>query len=74
MPALGPQPLTPHEQDVAGFVARGRTYAEIAERLTLPPATVAEHAAHILQKLGFTRRVQIATWAVQQEFWIADAN
>jgi DNA-binding CsgD family transcriptional regulator len=40
----------------------------------LTPATVAEHVAHSLQKRGFTRRVQLAVWAVQQRLWIGDAN
>jgi DNA-binding NarL/FixJ family response regulator len=40
---------------VAGLIARGLTNADIAEQLTLPPATMVEHVAHILETLGFTR-------------------
>ena len=34
----------------------------IARRLYLSRPTVASHVAHILTKLGFTSRAQIAAW------------
>jgi non-specific serine/threonine protein kinase len=35
---------------------------EIAERLFLSERTVDNHVSHILAKLGFDSRVQVATW------------
>ena len=36
--------------------------AESNPALTISPKTVAAHVEHILTKLGFSRRAQIATW------------
>jgi len=38
----------------------------IARRLYLSRPTVASHVAHILTKLGFSSRAQIAAWAAQR--------
>jgi DNA-binding CsgD family transcriptional regulator len=32
----------------------------------LSPATVATHISHILEKLGFSSRVEIAAWIVER--------
>ncbi len=64
-------PLTRREKEVATLVADGLTNAEIARRLVLVPGTVSNHVEHILSKLGFARRVQIATWALQQGLFSA---
>jgi DNA-binding NarL/FixJ family response regulator len=66
--------LTPREREVAVLVASGLTNDEIAERLFLVRGTVANHIIHILRKLGFSRRVQIATWSVQHGLWTPDAG
>jgi DNA-binding NarL/FixJ family response regulator len=73
---LAPVPhwLTPREQDVATLLARGLSTSEIARQLVVFPATVTTHVEHILQKLGFQHRVQIATWAAQQRLWLSDAH
>jgi DNA-binding NarL/FixJ family response regulator len=34
--------------------------------LKLSPATVSSHVAHILSKLGFRSRVQVAAWIVRR--------
>jgi predicted ATPase/DNA-binding CsgD family transcriptional regulator len=54
--------LTRREEDVAGLVAEGLTNREIAGRLVISPRTVESHVEHILSKLDFTTRAQIATW------------
>jgi non-specific serine/threonine protein kinase len=54
--------LTAREWEVAALVAQGCTNQQIAARLVFTEATAAKHVEHILQKLGFTSRVQIASW------------
>jgi non-specific serine/threonine protein kinase len=54
--------LSPRELEVAALVAQGCTNQEIASRLIFTQATAAKHVEHILEKLGFTSRVQIASW------------
>ena len=56
------RPLTAREFEVARLVAEGMTNAAIGEQLRLSPRTVGAHVEHILAKLGFTRRVEIAAW------------
>jgi predicted ATPase/DNA-binding CsgD family transcriptional regulator len=58
--------LTPRESEVAGLVALGLSNREIARRLFISEHTAATHVQHILDKLEFSTRAQIATWAVQQ--------
>ncbi|WP_260845095.1 ATP-binding protein [Prescottella equi] len=77
--ALGEQPLdvaepaadsghnlTRREMQVAELVAEGMTNRAIAERLVIAPRTVEGHVDHILAKLGFTSRTQVAAWMVAQ--------
>lgn len=52
--------LTTGEQRVAIAVARGMSNAAIAEELFVSIATVKSHISHILEKLAFNNRVQIA--------------
>jgi DNA-binding CsgD family transcriptional regulator/tetratricopeptide (TPR) repeat protein len=59
-------PLSPRELEVAGLVAEGLSNPAIARRLYLSRPTIAHHVAHILTKLGFASRAQIAAWVVQQ--------
>ncbi|MDV7352165.1 LuxR C-terminal-related transcriptional regulator [Rhodococcus oxybenzonivorans] len=58
--------LTAREQQVAGLVAHGMTNREIAEKLVISPRTAQGHVEHILAKLRFTSRAQIAAWAIEQ--------
>ena len=59
-------PLTRREMEVASLVARGLSNREIATALAVTRKTAAAHVEHILNKLGFHSRAQIASWAVSQ--------
>jgi len=54
--ALAGLGLTPRQRDVAGWLARGRTNAEIAALLAAGPRTVEKHVERILFKLGVENR------------------
>ncbi|WTX00784.1 LuxR C-terminal-related transcriptional regulator (plasmid) [Streptomycetaceae bacterium NBC_01309] len=58
----GYAPLTPRERQIAALVAEGKTNREIAEQLVISPRTAETHVEHILTKLGFTSRTQVASW------------
>ena len=58
--------LTRRESEIAALVAEGLTNREIAERLVMAPRTAEGHVAHILGKLGFTSRAQLAAWSAAQ--------
>jgi DNA-binding CsgD family transcriptional regulator len=62
----GADVLSPREIEVADLVADGLSNPAIARRLYLSRPTVASHVAHILAKLGFSSRAQIAAWAAQR--------
>ncbi|WP_063020150.1 protein kinase domain-containing protein [Nocardia niwae] len=76
--ALGEQPadasvasgpavrLTKRERQVADLVAQGLSNKQIANKLVVSQRTVQGHVEHILTKLGFTSRTQIAAWIVEQ--------
>ncbi|MFJ9390863.1 ATP-binding protein [Nocardioides sp. NPDC101246] len=53
-------PLTPREQEIARLVATGKTNREIADDLVIALRTVDTHVQHILTKLDFTSRSQVA--------------
>lgn len=53
-------PLTRREQEIARLVATGRTNREIADELVIALRTVDTHVQHILTKLDFTSRSQVA--------------
>ena len=66
-PAAGTGPaLTRRERQVAELVARGLSDKEIAAELVIARRTAESHVAHILQKLGFSARSQIASWVAHQ--------
>jgi DNA-binding CsgD family transcriptional regulator len=54
--------LSAREAEVARLVAEGLTNRQIAARLVISERTAGNHVAHILTKLGFTSRTQIAGW------------
>jgi non-specific serine/threonine protein kinase len=58
----GTAALTRREEQVAALVAEGLTNKEIAARLVISQSTAARHIEHILAKLGFLGRAQIAAW------------
>jgi non-specific serine/threonine protein kinase len=55
-------PLSPRELQVARLVAGGRSNKEIAAELVISQRTAENHVEHILTKLGFTSRAQVAAW------------
>ena len=60
-------PLTKRELEVADLVAEGLTNQAIAGRLFISPRTAQGHVEHILTKLGYTSRTQIAAWVVERQ-------
>ncbi len=56
--------LTAREREVAILIAQGKSNRAIAEALVVQVKTVEVHVTHILGKLGFTSRAQIAGWSV----------
>ncbi|MFD4293600.1 ATP-binding protein [Rhodococcus sp. NPDC058532] len=74
--ALGEQPVTPvptetvltrRERQVADLVARGMTNRAIAEALVISRRTAEGHVEHVLTKLGFNSRSQIAAWVAERK-------
>ena len=59
--------LSRREFEVAELVAKGMTDREIAAELVIAQRTAESHVQHILTKLGFRSRAQIAAWAVTTE-------
>ncbi|WP_435832917.1 response regulator transcription factor [Nocardia vinacea] len=76
--ALGEQPtdaapasgasakLTKRERQVADLVAQGLSNKQIAAELVIAQRTAEGHVEHILTKLGFNSRAQIAAWTADQ--------
>ncbi|MCX5208314.1 LuxR C-terminal-related transcriptional regulator [Kitasatospora sp. NBC_00240] len=61
----GDSPLTRREQQVAVLVAEGLSNKQIAADLVIAQRTAEGHIEHVLSKLGFTSRTQIAIWVAQ---------
>ena len=60
--AAADDPLSPREREVAVLVADGLSNREIAARLVISERTAQNHVQHVLTKLGFVNRAQIAAW------------
>ena len=58
--------LTPREHEVARLLAEGLSNKDIAARLVISQRTAETHVDHILGKLGFTSRGQVASWVAAQ--------
>jgi predicted ATPase/class 3 adenylate cyclase/DNA-binding CsgD family transcriptional regulator len=56
--------LTTREREVAAQIAQGKSNQAIAAELFISLKTVEANVTHILAKLGFTSRAQIAGWTV----------
>jgi non-specific serine/threonine protein kinase len=55
--------LTRRQLEIADLIAEGLSNREIAARLVLSVRTAESHVDHIMTRLGFTSRTQIASWA-----------
>jgi DNA-binding CsgD family transcriptional regulator len=60
-----PGGLTRREREIAELVGRGLTNRQIADVLHVAERTAENHVQHILTKLGFNNRSQIAAWAAR---------
>src|SRR5580765_2572604 len=58
--------LTTREREVLELVARGASYAEIAERLTISPRTAETHRTNLMRKLDLKTSADITLYAVQR--------
>jgi DNA-binding NarL/FixJ family response regulator len=63
----GPGPLTRREREIAGLVAQGLTNRQIAAMAHISERTAETHIQHILDKLGFASRTQIAAWVAAEK-------
>lgn len=66
VPAPPESPLSARELEVALLLARGLTNRQVAEELVISERTASTHVTHILNKLGFSTRSQVAAWAVER--------
>jgi len=66
--------LTPREREVTALIARGLTNREIGAQLVIAEKTADAHVQHILNKLGFHSRAQVAAWAVEHRLAIASPD
>jgi non-specific serine/threonine protein kinase len=58
--------LSAREREVASLIAQGKSNREIAEALVVGTRTAETYVSRILNKLGLSSRVQIATWVMEQ--------
>jgi non-specific serine/threonine protein kinase len=67
-PSAGPKaepgigPLTRREWEVARLITQGLSNREVGKALAISERTVDAHVLHILNKLGFNSRTQVAAW------------
>jgi len=58
--------LTEREREVAVLIAQGKSSRTIADELILSERTIEKYVERIMSRLGFTSRIQIATWVVEK--------
>jgi len=58
--------LTTREQEVLALLADGDTNAEIADKLTISPKTVARHRENIMRKLNMHSRTDLVKYAIRK--------
>lgn len=58
--------LSEREREVFQLVAEGRSSKEIADVLSISPATVETHRTHVLQKLGLRNTAEVVLFAVRR--------
>jgi DNA-binding NarL/FixJ family response regulator len=59
--------LTPHELEIVSTVVAGYSNKEIAEYFKMDEDTVKQHLSNIFDKLGVSRRLELALFAVNHE-------
>ena len=62
-----PGGLTRRELEIAELLAEGLSNKDIAVRLVISQRTAETHVDRILSKLGFTSRLQVASWVAEQQ-------
>lgn len=62
-----PGGLTRRELEIAQLLAEGLSNKDIAARLVISQRTVETHVDRILNKLGLTSRLQVASWMAAQQ-------
>jgi len=60
------QALSEREREIFQLIAEGHSNKEIAELLSVSPATVETHRAHILQKLDVHNTAELVLYAVRR--------
>jgi DNA-binding NarL/FixJ family response regulator len=55
--------LTPREMEVLRHIARGFTYKQVAQKLSVSVKTVETHMTSVLRKLQLSSRHELAVWA-----------
>jgi len=55
--------LTPREREVLRQIARGYSYKQVANRLSISVKTVETHVSAVLRKLQLSNRHELARWA-----------
>ena len=58
--------LSEREREVFQLVAEGRSTKEVAEVLSISPATIETHRSHILQKLDIHNTAELVLYAVRR--------
>jgi DNA-binding NarL/FixJ family response regulator/signal transduction histidine kinase len=64
--SAGEPELTPRENEVLVYVAKGYTYKEIGEKLYISTKTVQNHVQNILTKLQLRKRYELMRYALQR--------
>jgi DNA-binding NarL/FixJ family response regulator len=58
--------LTEREREVLQLLARGASYAEIAEKLTISPRTAETHRTNIMRKLDLETTADVIQYAIRR--------
>jgi len=58
--------LTNREREILELLARGLTYAEIADKLTISPRTAETHRTNLMRKLNLRTQPDITLYAIQR--------